>query len=137
MSTRRIAVYDPFPGQYETSGAGHFGHKPTDANLFQTIAYYAYTKGPLGLLDPGNALEARYWAQRYGWKGAASLTLARASVLPILYGIIADPDHIREGGWDDSYLGMADDRRRKGGDPLAAGGSIGSAGAWSPSNRTV
>jgi hypothetical protein len=135
--SRRIAIHDPFPGQYETSGAGHFGHKPTDANLFQTVAYYAYTKGPLGLLDPGNVLEGRYWAARVGWKAGSVITTTRAGVIPIIYGILADPDHIREGGWDDSYLGMADDRRRKGGSPLAVGGPIGSAGAWSPSSRAV
>lgn len=133
----RIHVYDPFPGRHESSGAGHLGHKPQDANIIQTIMYYAWTKGPLGILDPGNIVEGQYWAARVGWKAGAAITLTRAGVLPVVYGVLADPDHIRQGGWDDSYLAIADDRRRKGGDPMQYGGPIGSAEAWQPWSRAV
>jgi len=134
----RIHIHDPFPGKFESSGAGHFGHKPTSGHLGHSVVYYSWTKGPIGLIDPGNALEMQYWAQRYGWKGAAALTLSRASALPIAYGIIADPDHVRHGGWDDSYMGLADDRRRHGGSPFShSDGVVGSSGAWSWSNRSV
>lgn len=132
-----VDVYDPFPGQYETSGAGHLGHKPKSQKFGHALAYYAWTKGPLGLLDPGNVIELNYWAQRYGIKGAAAITIGRATILPIILAMIIDPDHVYAGGLDDSYLGIADDRRRMGGNPLLHEGVVGSAGAWSPSSRIV
>ncbi len=134
----RINVYDPFPGKFESSGAGHFGHKPTSGHWGHALAYYSWTKGPIGLIDPGNAVEARYWAQKVGWKGAGAVTFTRATFLPIAYGFLADPDHVRRGGWDDSYMAFADDRRRRGGSPFSySDGVMGSPGAWSWSNRSV
>jgi len=133
----QLAIYDPFPGRFETSGAGHLGHKPKTGNFGHALAYYAWTKGPLGLLDPGNVIELNYWAQRYGWKGAAALTVTRATILPIMYGIMFDPDHVWDSGLDDSYLGIADDRRRTGGNPLLHQGYVGSAEAWQPWSRAV
>ena len=34
-----VDVYDPFPGQYETSGAGHLGHKPKSQKFGHALAY--------------------------------------------------------------------------------------------------
>ena len=133
-----ISIVDPIPG------VGHFGSAPSTANkpvgggLVPSVMYYGTVYGPVGLIDPGNIFEARAWASRFGWPVAVGATGARGAGVPVVYGVIADPHHVRHGGLDDSYLGIADDRRRHGGSPFShSDGVVGSAGAWSWSSRSV
>lgn len=134
-----IDIKDPLPGQYEYAAHGDASNIPSEDSLGHALVYYAWTMGPIGLLDPGNALEMNYWAQKFGWKGAAAVTLVRATGLPILYGIIFDPDHVYSGGLDDSNLGIADNRRRTmiGKPMFVHEGYVGNPQAWAPTNRVV
>ena len=133
----RISVHDPFPGKFETSGAGHWGHRPSTDHWAASIPYYAYNYGPPGLLDPGNVPEYRAWSRSLGPGRALAVTIGRASGLPFIYGVLSDPHHVRRGGWDDSHFAIADDRRRHPGEPFSYGAAFGSAQAWSWSNRSV
>ena len=135
----RIDVRDPLPGQFDNAGHGNTSNPPSVDSRWHALLYYTWTKGPIGLLDPGNALEANYWAQKFGWKGAAAVTVGRAMLFPILYGMIFDPYHVYSGGLDDSNLGIADNRRRTlvGKPMFAHRGYLGNPQAWGPQNRVV
>ncbi|AXH78781.1 MAG: hypothetical protein [Circular genetic element sp.] len=131
------SIRDPDPSRGVFGGAPSLSNKPSRESFVNTSMYYAWNYGPAGLLDPGNPFEAKQWSRSVGWGAGILITLSRGIGVPILYGMIGDPDHVYQGGLDDSYLGISDDRRRHGGSPFSHSSHFGSAQAWSPSSRSV